>query len=269
MAVIRTTVALLVVSLTFVSGILVGQTERFELEGNMKLIGPTSGIIFPDGSKQTSAGVGSSNDVVCVGCVGTTDLADNAISSTQVALNSLTADDLGPDSVGLSEIGTNAVGPDEIAPDAVGASEIVADAVGAAEIFANAVGSSEIATDAVGSAEIAAGAVGTSEVGSKVLKLSNMNMTVFMNYSLNITSTTINNGACSTFIGNAASGVAAGSWVLVFGARPSSGAATGWVVEGEDSPTGGTDVVKVRVCNYTGANGNPPVLRFNFWTIAP
>ena len=43
--------------LVFVGGIVQGRTERFELEGNMKLFGNGNGIIFPDDTKLTSAAI--------------------------------------------------------------------------------------------------------------------------------------------------------------------------------------------------------------------
>ena len=52
-----------VVALAFVGGVVQGQTERFELEGNLKFFGAGNGIIFTDGTKQTSAGVGTANDL--------------------------------------------------------------------------------------------------------------------------------------------------------------------------------------------------------------
>ena len=63
------------VALAFVAGVVQGQAERFELEGNMKLFGTGNGIIFPDGTKQTSAGVGTAGDVSCVGCVDASELS--------------------------------------------------------------------------------------------------------------------------------------------------------------------------------------------------
>ena len=41
--------------LAFVGGVAHGQTERFELEGNLKFFGTGNGVIFPDGTKVTSA----------------------------------------------------------------------------------------------------------------------------------------------------------------------------------------------------------------------
>jgi len=54
------------------------------------------------------------NDVICSGCVGTSDLAGNAVTAAKIKDGEVKA----------AEIATNAVGSSEIAANAVGASEI-------------------------------------------------------------------------------------------------------------------------------------------------
>lgn len=54
------------------------------------------------------------NDVICNGCVGTSDLANNAVTAAKVKDGEIKA----------AEIATNAVGASEIATDAVGAAEL-------------------------------------------------------------------------------------------------------------------------------------------------
>lgn len=44
-------------ALAVVGGVVQSQTERFELEGNLKFFGSSSGVIFTDGTKQTTARV--------------------------------------------------------------------------------------------------------------------------------------------------------------------------------------------------------------------
>lgn len=90
-----------------------------------------------------------SNLQVAAGVIGTTEIADDAITAAKIA--------------------ADAVGSAEIASDAVGAAEIAADAVGSSEIAAGAVGPSELATDAVTAPAIAAGAVGTAELGANAV----------------------------------------------------------------------------------------------------
>ena len=55
MSVKRTVLLGAVVVLAFVGGVARGQTERFELEGNLKFFGTGNGVIFSDGTKVTSA----------------------------------------------------------------------------------------------------------------------------------------------------------------------------------------------------------------------
>ena len=228
MSVKQTVVPGVLLAIAFVGGVVTGQTERFELEGNLKFFGAGNGVIFPNGTKQTSAFDGTATDLACKGCVDSGEIVANAVGSAQVAADSLAAGDLA----------------------------------------ANSVTSSEIAADAVGASEIAAGAVGTSEVADKSLGLSKLAATVFMNQTMDLFNTVINSGNCSSFIATAASGAAAGSFGLVFGVRPASGGANpGGVMEGEDSPTGVAGTIKVRICKFTGGAAEAPNLRFNFWTI--
>ncbi len=44
-------------ALAFVGGVVQGQTERFELEGNLKFFGSGNGVIFPDGTEKLIADV--------------------------------------------------------------------------------------------------------------------------------------------------------------------------------------------------------------------
>lgn len=64
------------------------------------------------------------NDVICSGCVGTSDLASNAVTAAKIKDGEVKAADIATDAVGASEIATNAVGAAEIAANAIGASEI-------------------------------------------------------------------------------------------------------------------------------------------------
>jgi len=79
-----------------------------------------------------------------------------------------------PISIGTSDIADGAVTTAKIAADAVTAPKIATDAVGSDEIAAGAVGSSEIATDGVGTAEIAADAVGASEIAASSVEVSEL-----------------------------------------------------------------------------------------------
>jgi hypothetical protein len=86
-----------------------------------------------------------------------------------IAALAVTSAKLADSSVTAAKIAAAAVGASEIASDAVGSAEIAANAVGADEIEANGVGADEIATNAVGSAEIAASAVTSSELADSAV----------------------------------------------------------------------------------------------------
>lgn len=74
-------------ALAVVGGVVQGQTERFELEGNMKLFDGGNGIIFPDGSRLTTGG-GSTASVV------------SGVSNTAVGVGAL-ASNLGSNNVAV------------------------------------------------------------------------------------------------------------------------------------------------------------------------
>ncbi len=72
-----------------------------------------AGAIFASPVPQAIAST-IANDVQCTGCVGTSDLAGNAVTAAKIKDGEVKA----------AEIASNAVGSSEIATDAVGASEI-------------------------------------------------------------------------------------------------------------------------------------------------
>jgi hypothetical protein len=86
--------------------------------------------------------------------LGTSGIADDAITSAKIAADQITS----------TEIAADAVGTSEIAADAVTSSEIATDAVGTAEIAALAVGSAELAAASVTSAKLDSGVVDDSTI---------------------------------------------------------------------------------------------------------
>ncbi len=122
----------------------------------------------------------------------TQDLANNNMTSLDIrddtlGSGGLQAIDLRADSVGTSEIADdavtaleiagNAVGPAEIVTDAVNSSEIAIDSVDADEIIANAVGTTEISSDAVNSSKIINGGVSNTDIATAAVgsdELSNL-----------------------------------------------------------------------------------------------
>ena len=74
------------------------------------------------------------NPTLAPNAVGTTEIADNAVTSAKVAADTLTADDLANNSVDSAEIAANAVNASEVANDAIDQGEIATGGVGADEI---------------------------------------------------------------------------------------------------------------------------------------
>src|SRR6185503_15746864 len=81
--------------------------------GIMAVAAFATGSLFAPPVQQAIAAV-IATDVQCTGCVGTSDVAGNAITAAKLKDGEVKA----------AEIATDAVGADEIAKDAVGASEI-------------------------------------------------------------------------------------------------------------------------------------------------
>ncbi|MGH9877858.1 MAG: hypothetical protein ACRD5H_09485 [Nitrososphaerales archaeon] len=64
------------------------------------------------------------NDVICNGCVGTSDLAGSAVTNAKLANGAVNSAKIADNSISAADIGANAVGSSEIATDAVGGSEL-------------------------------------------------------------------------------------------------------------------------------------------------
>ena len=63
-------------------------------------------------------------DVQCTGCVGTADLAGNAITSAKIKDGEVKTDDIAVSAVGSARIKDNDVKAQDLAPDSVGGSEL-------------------------------------------------------------------------------------------------------------------------------------------------
>ena len=86
---------------------------------------------------------------IIAGAVGTTALADDAVTNAKI----------GPAAVGTTEVADDAVTNAKIGPAAVGTTELGDDAVTNAKIGPQAVGTTEVANSAIGATQLGAGAV--------------------------------------------------------------------------------------------------------------
>ncbi len=116
---------------------------------------------FADGVDNVSS---TASDIACTGCVGTTDLADDAVTIDKIAAGAVGTSEIADNSVSSTDILDSTVDTADLAAGSVTTSRIADDAVTTGKILDGTVGAADIGTDGVGSAEIAAGAVGTSEL---------------------------------------------------------------------------------------------------------
>lgn len=65
------------------------------------------------------------NDVICTGCVGTADLASNAVTTAKIKDGDIQTLDIAPSAIGSARIKDNDVKEQDLAPDSVGASEVI------------------------------------------------------------------------------------------------------------------------------------------------
>jgi hypothetical protein len=92
----------------------------------------------------------TATDVICTGCVGTTDIADGGITSTDLADNAVTSAKIGSGQVANSDIRTNAVTTTKISDtNGVQSVDIVDGQVGSADIADGGITSTDIASGAI------------------------------------------------------------------------------------------------------------------------
>lgn len=131
-------------------------------------------IAINDGGKHTLC-IGEGNAIhgseILSSTVGTTQIANNAVTNALLAVGSVNATSIADGSVGTNELGSTAVTSTKIANGAVGNTQLASLAVASGNIQNGAVGGTQIASSAVGPTQLASGAVvsgklGTGAVGS-------------------------------------------------------------------------------------------------------
>lgn len=67
-------------------------TQRLEVKGNVKISGAGSGLIFPDGTTQSSASSGTATDLACAGCVSVSKLAFDPATEAELMIHIASGD---------------------------------------------------------------------------------------------------------------------------------------------------------------------------------
>jgi hypothetical protein len=125
-------------------------------------------ILAPE---QLAEATAAATDLVCSGCVGTSDIADSAVTSAKIGSGQVKNSDLGGSAVTTGKISdTNGVYSVDIVNGQVGSNDIATDAVTSAKIGKGQVGSNEIGDNAVISQYIVNGEVKTEDIANDAVK---------------------------------------------------------------------------------------------------
>jgi len=115
-------------------------------------------------AKVAAGQIGSSE--LAAAAVDATALATNAVTETKIASNAITSAKIQANAITSGLIAASAVIAGKIAAGAVDTNELAADAVTAAKIAAGTITASEIATNTITAGQIAAGAIAASELAT-------------------------------------------------------------------------------------------------------
>jgi hypothetical protein len=131
-------------------------------------------ILAPE---QLAEATAAATDLVCSGCVGTSDIADSAVTSSKIGSGQVTSGDIATNAVTSTKIPDGGVGNSDLATSAVTSTKIGSGQVANSDIASSAVTSSKISDTAgvqsvdivngqVGSVDIADGQVTTEDIAS-------------------------------------------------------------------------------------------------------
>lgn len=104
------------------------------------------------------------NNVICSGCVGTSDLAGNAVTSLKIMNGEVNTDDIAGSAVTNAKLTKGAVNSATIADNSITAADIGGGAVTNAKLANDAVNFDKIADNSITAAHIRPNAVGASEL---------------------------------------------------------------------------------------------------------
>ena len=107
----------------------------------------------------------AATDLVCVECVGATDLAPNAVNNSKIGNGAVNAAKLATNAVTVAKIANNSITTPKLTTASVTRPKIAPNAINANKIANAAVTAAKIAPDAVNQTKIADGAVGAAQLG--------------------------------------------------------------------------------------------------------
>jgi hypothetical protein len=100
--------------------------------------------------QQLAEATAAATDLVCSGCVGTSDIADGAVTSAKIGSGQVGNSDIANNAVGSAKIGSGQVGNTDIATSAVTTSKISdTNGVYSVDIVDGQVGTADLANDAI------------------------------------------------------------------------------------------------------------------------
>jgi hypothetical protein len=106
------------------------------------------------------------NDKVAANAIDTAEIVDDAVTNAKVAADAINTSQLVDDAVTQAKIANNAVGSDQLANDAVTNAKVANNAIDTAEIANDAVTNAKVANDAIDTAEIVNDAVTNSKIAN-------------------------------------------------------------------------------------------------------
>lgn len=212
------------------------------------------------------------NPDLAPGVVGAPELANDAVGNVALADDAVGIAELANDAVGSAEVGLDVLGAGDIATGAVDEEELsgdLGDTVDANDIASGGVAATELSDDlgdSLDANDISRNGVGSPEIANGSVHFADLDaVTVQMDHEINLLDE-IPEDDCSNFVNDAAPGAPIGSMTLVIDVTRFKGTDDhGWTAEGTITTT--ADAGRLRICNNTGRDRDPPLLEITYLTI--
>ncbi len=138
--------------------------EKLEVAGKVKISGSGNGLMFPDGSLQTTAS-GTATDLNCAApCVSTAELVDLSVVTSKLANASVDSIKLANASVSTAKLADLSVDATKLANDSVSTGKIQDASVSTAKLADGSVTAGKLGSASVGTTALADASVTTSKV---------------------------------------------------------------------------------------------------------